>query len=222
MNAKEIEELFWQMYNSKNEKDIDNVIDSEPRIFHQSNWSPLGGIPNNIGVVKNQQANPVAALVEKITNSIDAILMRRCFEEGINPKAANAPRSIENAIAAFFPHQKNWNSQKPRNLQAESIQVLADGYFGDTANTSIVIYDDGEGQHPEDFENTFLSLIRDNKREIRFVQGKYNMGGSGAITFCGKKRYQLIASKRHDNKREVWFHTYSPASFVSRRGTEIR
>ncbi len=205
MNAKEIEQLFWQLYNSKNETDVDKLIRSKSHIFNQSNWSPLGGIPNNIGVVKNQQANPVAALVEKLTNSIDAILMRRCYEESINPKSANAPRTIENAIAAFFPEHKNWDLQTPRNLRAESVQIIADGYRDNTANTSIVIYDDGEGQHPEDFENTFLSLIRDNKREIPFVQGKYNMGGSGAITFCGKKRYQLIASKRHDRTGSFGF-----------------
>ena len=193
------EDLFWQLYKCKNEQEVDDLVHREPKTFLQSNWHPLGGIPNNIGVVKNQQANPVAALVEKLTNSIDAILMRRCCEECIDPKSINAPRSVENAIATFFPQHKDWDLQIPRNRQAESIQIIADGYYGDTANTSIIIYDDGEGQHPRDFENTFLSLIRDNKREIRFVQGKFNMGGSGAITFCGKKRYQLIASKRHDS-----------------------
>ena len=72
-------------------------------------------------------------------------------------------------------------------------------------NTSLIIYDDGEGQHPENLENTFLSLLRGNKNEIHFVQGKYNMGGSGAIVFCGKKRYQLIGSKRYDDTGKFGF-----------------
>src|SRR5690606_33411580 len=54
-------------------------------------------------------------------------------------------------------------------------------------------------------ENTFLSLVRGNKINIQFVQGKYNMGGSGALVFCGKKRYQLIASKRFDNSGNFGF-----------------
>ena len=54
------------------------------------------------------------------------------------------------------------------------------------------------GQHPEKFDDTFLSLVRGNKNKIMFVQGKYNMGGSGSIVFCGKKGYQLIASKKYD------------------------
>ena len=31
------------------------------------------------------------------------------------------------------------------------------------------------------------------------------MGGTGAIVFCGKKSYQLIASKRYDGKGEFGF-----------------
>jgi hypothetical protein len=62
----------------------------------------------------------------------------------------------------------------------------------------VIIYDNGEGQGPDRFEETFLSLVSGNKKNIHFVQGKYNMGGSGALVFCGKRRYQLIASKRYD------------------------
>lgn len=196
------EELFWQLYNAKNETDIDRLIDERPDIFEQSNWHPLGEIKNNIGVVKNQQSNPVAALVEKLTNSIDAILMRKCYEAGIDPKSPDAPRSIDDAIDRFFPEHKNWDLTGPRSEQARSIQILADGSRNDT---SIIIYDDGEGQHPEDFEDTFLSLLHSNKNEIHFVQGKYNMGGTGAIAFCGKKRYQLIVSKRYDGKGKLGF-----------------
>ena len=196
------EKLFWQLYNAKNEGDIDGLIAERPDIFDQSNWHPLGGIENNTGVVEDQQSNPVAALVEKLTNSIDAILMRRCYEEGIDPKSPDAPRSIDDAIDRFFPRHKDWDFTRPRSEQARSIQILADGSRRDT---SIIIYDDGEGQHPEDFEDTFLSLLGSNKNEIHFVQGRYNMGGTGAIVFCGKKRYQLIASKRYDGKGKLGF-----------------
>lgn len=77
---------------------------------------------------------------------------------------------------------------------AESIQIIASG---SKAQPNICIYDDGEGQHPTDFENTFLSLNKDNKLKIKFVQGKYNMGSTGAIPNCGEKKYQLIISRKH-------------------------
>lgn len=211
------EELFWQLYKCKTEQDVDKLIRARPEIFAPSSWYPLG--PNlgsnrsNFSIIENQQSNPVAALVEKLTNAIDAILVRRCYEEGIQPESKeDAPDSIEKAVHRFFPKYKNWDLPYVRTDQARSIQIIA---AGSKQNTSIVIYDDGEGQHPRDFENTFLSLMRGNKQGIKFVHGKYNMGGTGALVFCGKKRYQLIASKRHDNSGWLGFtlvreHPLSP------------
>lgn len=216
--------LFFQLYDAKNESDIDDILEKFPRVFSSENWYPLGGNESNFGVVENQQSNPVAALVEKLTNSIDAILMRKCYESGIDPKSPDAPRSIEEAIEWFFPDHRNWDLNDTRNRQAENIQILADSYPNNTSDTSIIVYDDGEGQHPELFEDTFLSLLRGNKNEIHFVQGKYNMGGSGSIVFCGKQRYQLIASKRFDGSGKFGFtlirkHPLSPSEATSKKNT---
>ena len=63
-----------------------------------------------------------------------------------------------------------------------------------------MIWDNGEGQNPDDFKDTFLSIAKNNKTDIPFVQGKYNMGSTGAVVFCGEYRYQLIASKKYDNR----------------------
>src|ERR1041385_6045322 len=115
------------------------------------------------GIVRGQQSNPIAALVEKVTNSIDALLMKKCFEAGMDPQSSSAPRSMEDAIQKFFPNHKQWDLQTFRRKQSEDIQIVADG---PTRNSSVVIYDNGEGQHPEDFEKTFLSLVRGNKINI--------------------------------------------------------
>ena len=200
-----IEELFWQLYNCKNEQEVDELIWRRPESFGQSNWYPLGGNTDNIGTVENQQSNPVAALVEKLTNSIDAILMRKCYEAGIAPKSSDAPRTMPDAVELFFPNSNNWDLPTARSNQARSIQVIADGYKNNKSDVSVIIYDDGEGQHPDKFEETFLSIQRGNKKEIHFVQGRYNMGGSGALFFCGAKKYQLIASKRFDGDGNFGF-----------------
>lgn len=198
-----LEDLFHSLYNKSTEKELDELIASYPKIFkNPNNWHPLGGDQSTFGVIENQQARAIPALIEKITNSIDAILMRKCFENGIDPKSKDAPKSMEEAIGKFFPDNKQWDLPTFRKKQSESIQIIADGPRMDT---SLVIFDDGEGQHPENFESTFLSILRGSKNEIRFVQGKYNMGGSGAIVFCGKKRYHLIASKRFDGKGKFGF-----------------
>lgn len=194
--------LFQELYRASTEEEVDTVIQKHPAIFRQDNWHPYGQNESNFGVVENQQASPIPALVEKIINAIDAILMRRCLEEGIDPKSDEAPRSIEKAVERFFTEADSWDLPTFRKQQAECIQIIADG---PRMETSLVIYDDGEGQHPEDFDETFLSLLRGNKNEIHFVQGKYNMGGAGAIVFCGKNRYQLIGSKRYDETGKFGF-----------------
>ena len=205
MRESEYRGLFQALYGCKNEAEVATLIERRSDVFAPGNWRPLGGSHSNYGTVENQAADPVPALVEKLTNSIDAVLMRRCHEEGIDPKSANAPKSISLAVSRFFPEHKSWDLVGARSQQSRSIQILADGYARDKTDASIVIYDDGEGQHPRDFPDTFLSLGRGNKNEIKFVQGVYNMGGCGAITFCGEKRYQLVASKRYDGSGKFGF-----------------
>jgi hypothetical protein len=189
---------------------------------HDLQWQPLGNNQNNFGVIENQQASPVAALIEKITNCIDAILLRRCLEERIDPKAPSAPRTMSDAIERFFTlTHKSWHLGPVRREQAESIQIVASG---STKHPCLLVYDDGEGQHPDDFESTFLSLLRGNKNEIAFVQGKYNMGGTGAIVFCGKHRYHLIGSKRFDGTGDFGFtlirkHPLTEEEAKSKRST---
>lgn len=195
--------LFLELFHAGTESEIDEVILKYPIIFKKDNWKPIGGMESNFSIIENQQSNPIAALVEKITNSIDAILMRKCLEQGIDPKGQDSPRSMDEAVERFFGNNsKSWDLNSNRKKQAEEIQILADG---PTKESAVIIYDNGEGQHPDDFETTFLSLVRGNKNEIQFVQGKYNMGGSGAIVFCGKKGYQLIGSRRYDKTGNFGF-----------------
>ena len=203
MDEIELKKLFEDLYSADTEMAVDTVIAKYSNVFKQENWFPLGGNQSNFGVIENQQSNPIAALIEKLTNSIDATLMKKSYEAKVNPRSPEAPRTMEEAIQMFFPSEhKSWDLSTFRRQQAENIQILADG---PRMNTSLIVYDNGEGQHPDDFEGSFLSLLRGNKNEIHFVQGKYNMGGSGAIVFCGKKSYQLIGSKRFDGSGKFGF-----------------
>ena len=200
-----IESLFNNLFWAKTESAVDDVLKSQSHAG--VSWHPLGGNESNFGVVENQQSSPVAALIEKIINSIDAILMRKCEEAGIDPRSSEAPRSMEEAVQQFFHKDtgswvETWHLSSFRQKQANEIQIHADG---PRMETSLTIYDNGEGQHPEDFEATFLSLLSGNKNDIPFVQGKYNMGGTGAIVFCGRKRYQLISSRRYDKTGDFGF-----------------
>ena len=62
--------------------------------------------------------------------------------------------------------------------------VCATGTRPDTL--SLTISDCGEGQTPRNLPQTILSLNKSNKMYIRFVQGQFNQGGTGALRFCGE------------------------------------
>ena len=65
-------------------------------------WMPLGHRRNNFSMVGNQQTEASAALVEKLINGIDAVLMSECFKLGLDPEAPEAPTSMAEAVERFF------------------------------------------------------------------------------------------------------------------------
>ncbi len=176
-------------------------------------WRLFDDNENNYSTIGNQQSRAEAALVEKIINSIDARLVNACLLRGIPPDSPSAPRSIREAVARFFENcpgelgpdagrVKNWpNSDRSR--EARLITVSATGFMPDEGYPCITIADAGEGQTPSRFPATFLSLNRSNKLRIPFVQGKFNMGGTGALQFAGKHNLQLIVSRRNPDLSDI-------------------
>src|SRR5688572_18049479 len=118
----DLKALFLNLYKAQTEDDVDKIISKETEFFKKQNWVPIGGNESNYGIIENQQSNPIAALVEKVTNSIDAILTKKCLEKGIKPDASNAPLSMAEAIKQFFPDYKQWDLPTFRRKQAEEIQ----------------------------------------------------------------------------------------------------
>ena len=194
-----MKKLCMDIYNCQSYNELYNLVHSNELLNNPNNWTPYGNNPNNCGTFENQQAKPEAALVEKLTNSIDAILTKECLTRGIDPNSASAdvPKTMGEAIEKFYGITKgrweNAGAQKRREI-ANNLQILV---TGDKQTPNITIYDHGEGQLPANFPNTFLSLHKGNKMGIPFVQGKFNMGSTGAILFCGgDEKYQLILSRR--------------------------
>jgi len=159
-------------------------------------WRFYGDNENNYATIGNQQSAPDAAKVEKIINSVDAVLMRECLRKGIDPEGQSAPCSLKRAQEDFFDIKNGIlaNVSTGRRFElAENIIVTA---TGEKKNPCYSIIDKGEGQTPLKMPITFLSLTKSNKIRIPFVQGKFNMGGTGALRFCGKQNLQLIISRR--------------------------
>ena len=169
-------------------------------------WVPYGNMDNNFGIVGAQQADPLAALVEKLVNSVDAVLLRECYSKGIDPTGPDAPRTMSEAARQFLGIPEGNLARLPSTqrtaLAEKNISVVftgsrpKKGFEG--GNPCILIVDSGEGQFPKDFGRTLVSLLKSNKLKIPFVQGKYNMGGSGCLSYCSPRhRYQLVASRRN-------------------------
>lgn len=190
------ERLAVQLVQAETENDVISLLKAEHYWDNYDHWHPFGDNENNFSTIGNQQNKPDAALVEKLINSVDAMLMKECMKKGIEPSSASAPNSMYEALKQFYGIKdgliQNLDLSK-RNDMSQNIVVAATG----TQKTmNIVIADKGEGQTPTSMPHTILSINKSNKLKVPFVQGKFNMGGTGVLPFCGKNSFQLVISKR--------------------------
>lgn len=167
----------------------------------KENWKPFGGNEDNFSTIGNQQSSPIAALVEKLINSVDALLMKECYIKGINPESPDAPQSIKEALVNFFHiRDGKLSNLDTKNRTKMSFDIIL-AASGSKQNPNYTIVDCGEGQTPKRMPNTILSLPmgKSNKLKIPFVQGKFNMGGTGVFQFCGQHNIQIIITRKCPN-----------------------
>jgi hypothetical protein len=195
LRSRDAKRLFDRLLRAESEDEVTTILQSDG-LLDPKNWMLLGGegFGNNRSIVNNQQSEAGGAFVEKVINSVDSLLTLMCFLAGIDPESDAAPRTMAEAAEKFYGIAEGNLANLNNPALAENIQVVAGG---EKLNPCYLFIDTGEGQTPDRFPDTFLSLARTNKARIPFVQGKYNCGGTGVLPFCGSRGYQLIASKRH-------------------------
>jgi len=203
-------ELLQKLLECETEDAVIEVLEARGLLDEKvraTRWKYLGNMPNNQSIVLNQQSTPAAALVEKFTNSQDALLMRYCKAAGIDPRSDKAPDSMAAAVdkflgataESFTNPESDTKARDARRAYAEDNLVLY--ATGTKSRPSLSLYDAGEGQLAQNFPTTFCSLIYGDasgsyKGAINFVQGRFNMGSSGVLPFCSEKhRMQLIVSR---------------------------
>lgn len=215
-------ELFDSLLAADSESEVARILDSFEVTQNPGNWRLLGNTHNSGAVVDSQQANAVHALAEKLTNSMDAVLIAKCAEKGVPIKGPDAPQSFKAAIdKLFYP---NWiksgaraseSAAKPWPLPTLEHDVVTISTSGvqrkgrseeSASKACISIADIGEGQEPTKIPETFMTIIGSDKdgsrtaykAEIPFAHGTFNMGGSGVYQFC---KYQLLISRKHPGMR---------------------
>ncbi len=196
--TRENKSLCLNLLNAEAEGDVIKLLKHYGYWSNDSLWRAYGDIENNWGQIGNQQGNPAGAMVEKLVNSIDAVLMREFLERSNREESFEAPRSIPDALERFFGI-RNGNlvniSATNRTELARDIGLVA---TGGKRNPNYTLFDRGEGQSPQCMPNTILSLNKSNKLRIPFVLGKFNMGGTGALSYCGgEHNLQLVISRRY-------------------------
>lgn len=190
--------LCDSLLRAESETEVEGILEKAGYLADDPDtWQPFGGFGMNLNQINNQQSDPTAALVEKLINSIDAVLMAECYRAGVDPKEPEAPRTMSEAVARLF----NVQDGRLENLTPTERTALAGRIHfvatGSRRDPCYLVVDSGEGQTPSSFKDTFLSLTRQNKDDIPFVQGRFNCGGTGVLPFCGEHKYQLIISRRH-------------------------
>jgi hypothetical protein len=213
VNSSGMKELCLSLLYADSEADVVRILKEAQLWDDRDLWRLYGDKEGNFAQAGNQAALPKAALVEKIVNSCDSRLMCECLLRRIDPESDQAPRSVRDAVALFFENRRsesdeagtlvNWPAAR-RTEESRRITVAVTGGRPKRGQHSIdmciTIADQGEGQSPARLPRTILSLNEKNKQRIRFVQGKFNMGGSGALRFCGTMGLQLeryTSPRRH-------------------------
>lgn len=208
-------ELCEQLLKCDSEETVVTLLKEAGYWDDKDSWRYFGDMENNWSTIGNQQSSPYASLVEKLVNSVDATLMGKCFEFGYGPEAKEAPKDMRAAVSRFYepntpedaPHAgliRTWQSTR-RTEVALGITLVA---TGSKTHPCFSIADQGEGQSPDAMPETLLSLAKSNKMRIPFVQGKFNMGGTGVFKFCGQRNLQLVISKKNPDAVKA----YSPDS----------
>src|ERR1700675_1910784 len=192
------EKLLQELLEAENEATVLAVLEKRGLLNDTKRWHYLGNMPNNQSIVHNQQSSPGAALVEKFTNGVDAILLRYCKANGIAPRGADAPESMSTTVGKWLGDLSEKNSAEIRTIAENSLVLYA---TGSKQRPSLSFFDAGEGQLADDFPKTFCSLIYGTddgsyKGAVPFVQGRFNMGGTGVLPFCSDlRKLQLIVSR---------------------------
>ena len=210
MNNEDTKQFAIALLNADSESDVIGILKAHGFWDEPSAWRLYGDKEGNFATAGGQQSRPEAALVEKIINCVDARLLLECKLRGIDPESPAAPSSVRDAVALFFEGRRSQDDQAgtllqwPASKRTEESRAITLAATGDrpsqgkkTRRMCLTITDQAEGQSAQRLPKTILSLNEKNKQKIHFVQGKFNMGGTGALRFCGTQGLQLVITRRH-------------------------
>lgn len=165
---------------------VDTFVDHNP----DTEWKPIGGRPNNRGVIE-MSANPGRALVERVTNAVDAVLDAEFDRHGGKPEC----RSPRQAAAAWLNvPEDGLSAMSASDRRRLARRVTVKLRPGTGANGRIIeVIDGGIGLNAPQMPTTILSLNESNKVTKPHLAGTYGQGGSATYV---SSQLSLVASRR--------------------------
>jgi hypothetical protein len=161
-------------------------------------WVPVGGRQNNRGIIE-VSGDPGHALIERVTNGIDAVLEDEHDKHDGRPEC-RTPR--EAAVAWLNVPQSGLAEMTRGARQALAKRVTVSLLPGDGRAARILeVRDTGIGVDPDQMRTTILSLNESNKMQKHYLAGAYGQGGSA--TFASS--IATLLASRHTSDRPVGF-----------------
>ena len=187
MNKKSIANL---LFDAKKSSEIDTIIE---KIDTEIKWIPIGNNKGNFGII-SMGSSPYDGITERITNSMDAMIELN-VELYKQDKGIQSPREAIEIIHQIKDGQLKNASNEYISQLASDIKVK---FFdsGKPKAPTILVWDRGIGQHPDDFPSTLLSLNSDYKIRKFHLIGAFGQGGQTSFGYCD---YCIIISRKHKN-----------------------
>ena len=112
-------DLCMSLLKSDDENEVKDILIKNNLWDSDVNWRLYGDRENNYSTIGNQQSNAEAAIVEKIINSVDAVLIKKCKDNDIDPASVDAPKSIVDALEKYFNIDKGKLSNITKSERTE-------------------------------------------------------------------------------------------------------
>ena len=208
-----VENLLEELLKCATSADAIAVLEAFLEVNPSAKWHPLGNRPNNRGIVE-VSANPGRALVERVTNAVDAVLE---LEHG---KHAGRPvcRSPRQAAQAWMNVPADGLSELStvdrRNLAKLVTVHIRPG--SDVAKRIVSVTDRGIGLSGAEMPSTILSLNESNKVQKPYLAGTYGQGGSA--TFASSELTVVVTRRVASDSVSFTVVRYDPPPADSIKG----
>ena len=134
-------ELATKLLAIRTNQEVEAIIAGLPHAV----WKPLGNKPNNHALI-NVLIDPADALVERVTNGLDAVIERKVLLE--NREDLQSPRkAVEELFGVPGGHVYQLRDDSERRELARNVVVTLRDSGADKAPT-VTVEDRGVGQHP--------------------------------------------------------------------------